>query len=166
MTGAPAETWRKFRFESHSALGIPFDVLTGGFFGAGYFSTRGRKAKGRLPLTNRARRRMRMATWIPLSAIPISLLLVVTAYSLPSWIKGAAGVLGLVVLLAGLIGFLIARSLIGPKGKVIPRPPGIDDQLVELRNVHPAFVIAVQQMQQARAAQYSSTYPPLPPGSI
>jgi hypothetical protein len=112
---------------------------------------------------------MRMATWIPLLAIPLSLLLVVTADSLSSSVKGAAGLLGLLLLLAGLLGFLIARPLVGPKGNVMPRQAGMDYQLIELRNVHPAFVMAVQQMQQARAPQYSATdlqqNLPLPPGS-
>jgi hypothetical protein len=46
--------------------------------------------------------------------------------------------------------------------------PGYYDKLVEIRNVHPAFVAAVTQILQARAQQYVSTQPqanaPLPPG--
>lgn len=39
--------------------------------------------------------------------------------------------------------------------------PGQTDRIVELRNVHPLFVAAVLQRQQASASQY--TYPPQPP---
>ena len=79
-----------------------------------------------------------------------------------------AGV-GLLAFLAGLIGAILIRRLIGPHATVMEQQPGAYDRLVELRHVHPVFVVAVIQAQQARAAQYSSTYapqnPPLPPGS-
>ena len=169
MTGAPAGTSYKFRFATTPASAQVFDVVTGGLFGATYFSSRGRTASGRLPLSFRARRRLRMSTWIPLSTIPLSLLLVATASFLPSSVAGATGIFGIVLVTAGLVGFLVARPLIGPKAKVIRRQPGWDDSLVELRNVHPAFVAAVNQMHADRARQHSSPQPgpdlSLTPGS-
>jgi hypothetical protein len=59
--------------------------------------------------------------------------------------------------------------LVSPRAKVIVQP-GYYDKLVEIRNVHPAFVAAVIQAHQARAAQYvaaplQAAPPPLPPGS-
>jgi hypothetical protein len=68
--------------------------------------------------------------------------------------------LGALALLGGLVGAVVLRRLIGPRAEVREQPPGYPDKPVELRHVHPGFVWAVQQAQQARAAQYVPSYPP------
>jgi hypothetical protein len=70
--------------------------------------------------------------------------------------------LGLLAFLGGLVGAVLLRRLIGPRAVVREQPPGYVDKPVELRHVHPGFVWAVQQAQQARAARYTPTYPPPP----
>jgi hypothetical protein len=81
---------------------------------------------------------------------------------------GLAG-FGLLCFVGGLVGRYAFKPFIGPRAKVMEPPPGYLEQPVELRNVHPAFAAAVLYTQQARAAQYASTYqpqnPPLPPRS-
>lgn len=78
-------------------------------------------------------------------------------------------ILSLLFLLAGMVGLLVIRPLVGPRAKVMEQQPGQYDRLVELRRIHPAFVAAVNQMHQARAAYYASMQPPaglpLAPGS-
>jgi hypothetical protein len=65
-----------------------------------------------------------------------------------------------------MIGRLVVTPLISPRAKVREMAPGHTDRIVELRNVHPLFVAAVLQRQQASALQYA--YPaqsPYRPGS-
>jgi hypothetical protein len=72
---------------------------------------------------------------------------------LASGIAATLLLVGFVAILAGLIGLLVGRAAYGPSAKVFDRQPNQSDRLVELRRVHPTFVIAVQQLQLARAAQ-------------
>ncbi len=55
-------------------------------------------------------------------------------------------------MIVGVFCLLLIRPAIGPRVKVLEQQPGQYDKLVELRNVHPAFVAAVNQMHAARAA--------------
>ena len=71
--------------------------------------------------------------------------------------------LGLLAAVAGLVGALTLRRIIGPRATVMEQQAGHNDRLVELRNVHPAFVAAVRNMQQARAAQHTVMFPPQNP---
>jgi hypothetical protein len=79
-------------------------------------------------------------------------------------------ILSLVTLFAGIVGLLVVRPLIGPRATVMERQSAQFDRLVELRRVHPVFVAAVNQIHQARAAQYAARQAaqnlPLSPGSI
>jgi hypothetical protein len=75
-----------------------------------------------------------------------------------SALAGWFGALALLIFIAGIVGGLVVRRLVGPQGNVMEAPPGYTDRLVELRNVHPTFAAAVQQMHQSRAA-------PVPPPS-
>jgi hypothetical protein len=61
--------------------------------------------------------------------------------------------IGIAALIGGLIASVVARIWIGPKAFVMEQYPGYYDKLVELRNVHPAFVAAVYQMHSAHATQ-------------
>ena len=76
-------------------------------------------------------------------------------------IAGMLVFVGVLLLIGGLVGRFVAMPLICPRGKVTV-PPGYRDKLVELRNVHPAFVATVMQIHQARVQQANV---PLPPGS-
>ena len=74
--------------------------------------------------------------------------------------------LGILVAVGGLIGLVVARRVYGPTGKVEEQRYGQYEPVIELQRVHPNFVMAVQQLQQARAAQYASRMQsPLQPGS-
>jgi hypothetical protein len=60
------------------------------------------------------------------------------------------------------VGLQWGRPLIGPRAKVLKRPPSQADTFVELQRVHPLFVTAVLEMQRARGTAPLSQ----PPGSI
>jgi hypothetical protein len=75
-----------------------------------------------------------------------------TSRPIGSTIAAWLGGLALLMFIVAIIGGLVIRRLVGPQGKVMEARPGYTDRLIEIRNVHPAFVAAVQQMHQARAA--------------
>lgn len=182
VTGAPAETWRKFRFSTPPPWAYALLVLIvcgalGILLGAIVMMAVSEKASGHLPLTRASNRLVGLATWIPsgliLGCIALWTLVPFAAAanvdaSDPN--AGAVGalflVMGALMLVAGLIGRLVVMPLVSPRARVTVQP-GYYDRLVELRNVHPAFVVAVTQILQARAQQYASTQRqanvPLPP---
>jgi NADH:ubiquinone oxidoreductase subunit 6 (subunit J) len=183
VTGAPAETWRKFRFSTPPPWAYALLVLivcgvVGILVGSVVMMAVSEKASGHLPLTRASSRLVGLAIWIPsgliLASIALWTLVAIAAVanvdaSDPN--AGAVGavfiVIGVLMLLFGLIGRLVVMPLVSPRGRVTVQP-GYYDKLVEIRNVHPAFVAAVTQILQARAQQYVSTQPqanaPLPPG--
>lgn len=59
-----------------------------------------------------------------------------------------------------LVGYLVVRPLIGPRGTVMEQQVGYYDKVVELRNVHPAFVAAVNQVLQTRSVQQAAAHSP------
>jgi Na+-transporting methylmalonyl-CoA/oxaloacetate decarboxylase gamma subunit len=163
LTGAPAETWRKFRFRSSP----PWAYLLGAMVAA----LVAEKASGFLPLTRSSSRLVGLALWIPVwlmfGAVGLWLLVAIAAVAnVDASDPNAGGVgfvfvcLGILLLVSGIIGRLVVYPLISPRAR-ITRPPGYYDKLVELRNVHPSFVAAVMQRQQAPAQPTV----PLPPGS-
>lgn len=168
MTGRPAETWKKFNFATPPdwAYALLFLICLGGIGFVAFAVTIAvvsQRASGYLPLTRSSALTARLAFWIPvgiLVAWPVCwliALIVGVAGNNDSTANGVAAtflVLGLACMLAGLVGRLVVTRLITPQAKVMPAAPGQSDRIVELRNVHPAFVAAVQQHQQARAAQY------------
>ena len=72
--------------------------------------------------------------------------------------------LGALLLRAGLVGRMVIMPLVSPRGKVTEQL-GYHDKSVELRNVHPAFVAAVNSIHQRRAAAYAQPNLPQIPGS-
>ncbi|HEY4889680.1 MAG TPA: hypothetical protein VIJ58_14060 [Candidatus Dormibacteraeota bacterium] len=182
MTGAPAETWRKFQFSTAPAWAYLLLLLV--CSGVGVLISLlimylvSRRASGYLPLTKASSRRIALASWIPgglvIGTIAIWVLAAIVGNSSNNATTGAVAavlvILSLLTLLAGFVGLLVVRPLIGPRGTVMEQQPGQFDRVVELRRVHPAFVAAVNQLHQARAAQYAAMQPaqgvPLPPGSI
>ena len=178
MTGRPAETWKKFNFATPPdwAYALLFLICLGGIGFVAFAVTIAvvsQRASGYLPLTRSGARTVRLAFWIPLGfliawpACWLIALIVGVAGNNDSTANGVAGTfvfLGLLCMLGGLVGRLVITRLVTPQAKVAAPAPGQTDRLVELRNVHPAFVVAVQQHQQARAAQYvPAPQLPLPP---
>jgi hypothetical protein len=164
MTGRPAETWKKFRFATPPdwAYGLLLLVCLGGLGILAFaivVAIVSQRASGYLPLTRSSSRTATLAFWIPIGlviAAPVSWLVAIPfAADSQSSLFPVFLFLGFGFLLVGLIGRLAVTPWIAPRAKVFPIAPGQTDRIVELRNVHPAFVAAVQQHQHARAAQYS-----------
>jgi len=150
MTGAPSETWHKFRF----ARGEPLLASVFDPFGGLLWGVMRDKAYGRLPLTRRSRRKVALATWIPWGLIAGTFVLWIAAaifgvsassdnqlVSTAWYVLFAFGVLALI---CGLIGFVV-RALICPRGRLMNGRRGEPD-FFEIRNVHHAFVDAANQM--------------------
>jgi hypothetical protein len=160
MTGAPAEMWRKFVFSKSP----PWAFWVGGLLLAAALADR---VSGYLPLTRASARKI-----VLVRVAFVGLILVGFA----SWAIGFAVaansngglyalffLLGLGALFGGLIGLLLGRAAMGPTGKLLDQTPGQYQRLIELGNVHPAFVTAVQQHQHERYAQaYRQTAPSQP----
>jgi hypothetical protein len=177
MTGAPAETSRKFRFSTPPAWAFVFIFLicVGGI---GFLVTLpltylvSRRASGTLPLTHQSLRRLGlpMRVGIPLTVAGVVLLLIAVIPVIRNPLVGIALVycfdLGALALAIGVVtvesGLQLGRPLIGPRAKVLKRQPGQTDTLIELQRVHPAFVTAMLEMQRARGTAPLSQ----PPGSI
>jgi UPF0716 family protein affecting phage T7 exclusion len=183
MTGAPAQTWRKFRFASPPQWAYALYVLIllgviGLLIAAAVLAGVSQRASGHLPLTRASSRLVGLAMWVPVFLIVAALVLwtivpIAAGFNFDSADANAAAIAGLVylvgavLLISGLVGRLVVMPLVTPRAKVIVQP-GYYDKLVEIRNVHPAFVAAVNQAQQARAAQYAAMSaqanpPPLQP---
>jgi len=162
MTGAQAEMWRKFTFTNTPAWAFMFGAI-----GAAAFSSR---VSGYLPLTRQASKRITRVRWLFAGLIPLAIVFwVAGGIVVPAGddntraaIAGVLFLLGFAAILVGIIGILIGRNYFGPGARIIERR-GQPEPLVELRRVHPAFVAAVQQHQQARAAQLRAAQPPTPP---
>jgi hypothetical protein len=77
MTGAPAETWRKFSFSTTPAWAVallPLVCLGLLPLFIGLYAV-SRRASGRLPLTRASSRRVALASWIPAGLILVSFLM-------------------------------------------------------------------------------------------
>ena len=147
MTGAPAETWRRFTFSKTP----PWAFWAGGIILATVLAER---TTGYLPLTRASAMKLRTVTWTFGGLIPLAVFfwvvgIVLTAVANAGGFIGFFLLLGIGALFAGVVGLFIGRPAIMPSGKVLDPLPGHYESLIELRNVHPAFVDAVQQRQQA-----------------
>jgi hypothetical protein len=171
MTGAPAETWRRFKFATSPAWAYAFSALVAVLVAE--------RASGFLPLTMASSRMVGLARWVPRGLvigsgvlwIAIAIAAVANVGAAAANAGDVAGLfvfLGVLMLVAGLVGRFVFMPLVCPRGRVTLLA-GYPDKLVELRNVHQAFVSAVTQAHQARAQQYPGMQPqanvPLPPGS-
>ena len=184
MTGQPVETWRKFRFSTpppwaYALLALLFIGILGLIIAASVMNAVSLKATGYLPLTRRSRQIIDLAVWLPIGLIlgsfaVITGVVIAAMANVDAADANAGGVAGISVLVAavlltsGLILRLVVTPLVSIRAHVTIQP-GYYDRLVEIRHVHPAFVAAVIQRQQARAAQYAPVQPPasipLLPGS-
>ena len=180
MTGRPAETWKKFKFATPPAWTYALLILVC-LGGLGFIAFTivvaavAERASGFLPLTRSSSRTVTLVFWIPLALLiawPICWVLawIIGSSSSDATSSTATGVfvwLGIFCLAAGLIGRLLVTPLISPRAKVMELAPGQIDRIVELRNVHPLFVAAVLQRQQAHASQFAyPAHSPYLPGSI
>jgi hypothetical protein len=163
MTGAPAETWRKFSFSTAP----PWAFWVGGVIVAALMS---RRASGYLPLTRASVKRLRLFTWSFFGLLPLAVIFwiasaITSSVNGPVWsaITSLLFVLGIGSIIVCLIGIVIARRLFGPTGKIFEPQPGQYESLIELRNVHPNFVAAVQQLQYARAQSAYAAPSPFQP---
>jgi hypothetical protein len=173
MTGRPAETWKRFKFATPPdwTYALLILVCLGGIgilAHAIVVAAMSQRASGYLPLTRSSSRTATLAFWIPVGlllavpvAIAITLIFAVSSNDPTGSLAAVFFWLSALMLGFGLLGRLLVRPLICPRGKVMEMAPGQNDRIVELRNVHPAFVTAVQQHQQVRAAQYAPA-PPAP----
>jgi ABC-type dipeptide/oligopeptide/nickel transport system permease component len=175
MTGAPAETWRRFRFTTPPAWALLFVFLI--WVGIGFFLTLplaylvGRHASGRLPLTRESKRRLEIPIWAGVAALAVTAVAWIVA-AIAASIQpdptnpagGAASLLSLASLVLVWLGvptFVLGVVLLefgvqlgplpyGPRAKVKKQVPGQPDRVVELQRLHPAFVEAVLEMQRSR----------------
>ncbi len=179
MSGRPAETWRRFKFSTPPdwAYALLALVCLGGLGVIAFavvMALVAQRATGFLPLTKASSSTVTMATWIPggllIGGFVTWLIALVIALSsndsTASAVAGWSFFLGLLLIIAGIVGWLVFKPLICPRAKVMEAAPGQNDRIVELRNVNPLFVAAVMQHQQARAAQHAApAQPPFLPGS-
>jgi hypothetical protein len=180
MTGAPAETSRRFRFSTAPLWAVLFLFLI--CIGVGFLVSLplaymvGRHASGTLPLTRRSKRLLEIPKWAGAASIgcaALALILAAIAFSMQHDATNPTAALASVLLITlaipalalGVvlleIGFQLGASPYGPRAKVRKLEPGQPDRVVELMWVHPAFVAAVLDMQRSRAEPNLS----LPPGS-
>jgi hypothetical protein len=164
MTGRPAELWRKFKFSTPPTwvYALLILILAGGIGILLYVlvvNLVSQKAEGFLPLTRAGRNRLWLYIGVVVALLPISFIVFFVGLAFGSGTDATSSTISVVLVLAGLLLFILfiagalMRSLFGPRAKVSEPIPGQTDRVVELRNVHPNFVAAVQQQHAARAAQ-------------
>ena len=170
MTGRPAETWRRFKFVTapgwtYSLLVL---ILAGGLgliVHAVVVRLVAQRASGYLPLTRASSKLAIVLRWAPAS------LFVAGIVSWVVWLVAASNngqpaqsmalafaLLGVLLFLSAWTARLLVRPLVCPRARVMEMAPGHNDRIVELRNVHPAFVAAVQLSQQQRAQTYANYF--------
>jgi hypothetical protein len=156
MTGAQAETWRRFSFST--APGWAFWV--GGLLVAALTA---RRASGYLPLTHASVKKLRTLTWGTAALIPLALVMFAIGLAVPDGtVTFVLVTLAFATLIVGVLALAVVRRAFGPRGKVLEPQPGHYQSLVELNNVHPAFAFAVQQLQQMRSQQAYASQSPNP----
>jgi hypothetical protein len=102
-------------------------------------------------------------TWSVVSLFPLAVVLFLPALVVQSGtLTFALVVLAFAALVVEILGLSVVRRANGPTGEVLEPQPGHFQSLVELNNVHPAFVTAVQQLQQMRAQQAYQAQSPHP----
>ena len=159
MSGRPAEVWGRFRFvtapEWAGALHILPLLLTGIGLVAIVLLTAAvsRRAGGWLPLTRSSRRTLRIVFWTFTG-------LLVGGIAAAFWGLGAIVLApemhgrqaAMITFILGAIGYLVVRPRVGPQGIVSAQWVRGLGNVVELRNVHPVFALAVHQLQEQRVA--------------
>jgi len=170
MSGPPAEIWKRFKFATPPQWAYALLVLIclggiGLIIYAVVVSAVSQWASGFLPLTRSSRRTVDLVIWVPAGLLiawaalwGVAAVIAVSANddSLVT-LAGVCFWIGLLLMIAGLVGRLVITRLVVPQAKVTEPQPGYFDKLVELRNVHPNFVQALHQRQVARLAQSTAS---------
>jgi len=170
MTGRPAEAWKRFKFSTPPQWAYALLVLIclGGIGLIVYgvvVTAVSQRASGFLPLTRASRRTVDLVIVVPIGLITAWAALwaaaaVIGFSATDESLVTLAGVffwIGLLCMIAGLVGRLVITKLVVPHAKVMEPQPGYFDKLVELRNVHPNFVQAVHQQHATRLAQQTTS---------
>jgi hypothetical protein len=123
-----------------------------------------RRAGGWLPLTRSSRRKLRTVFWTFTGLLVGGIaagLWGLGAIVLAPEMQGPQTALGLRLMVVGLTSFIMGalgqvavRPRVGPQGIVTAQWVRGLGNVVDLRNVHPVFVIAVDRLQHQRAAMY------------
>jgi len=183
MSGRPAETWKRFKFVTAPtwAYWLLLLVCAGGLGFIAYAiatAAVAQRASGYLPLTRASSRTATLAFWVPTGLLIAWIVAWAVAAGIGfsstdpnvSAMGGVSFGLGFLFLGTGLVGRLIVAPFLRPRAKVMEMTPAQNDRIVELRNVHPNFVAALNQVYQSRSARYAAMSAPgsvpLPPGSI
>lgn len=167
MTGLPAQTRRRFRFFRAPSWSFVFVFLM--LVGIGFLISGlliflvAQKVSGYLPLTRASSTRMALVLRISIAIVLAALAMLIPAAAFAMTgepLAQFASVLlvsfGLLVFLFGFtglqVGLQVLKPMYGPTALVLPARTDYPGTWIELRNVHPNFVAAVQQQQAARGA--------------
>jgi hypothetical protein len=166
ISGRPAETWKRFKFATAPtwAYWLLLLVCAGGLGFIAYAiatAAVAQRASGYLPLTHSSSRTATLAFRVPTGLLIAWIVAWAAAAGIGYWstdpnvstIGGVSFGLGFLFLGAGLVGRLIVAPSVRPRAKVMEMAPGQNDRIVELRNVHPNFVSAVNQVHLSRMAR-------------
>ena len=171
MTGLPAETRRRFRFFRAPGWSFAFVFLI--CAGVGFLISGlliflvSDKVSGYLPLTSASARRLGLLMRVSVAIVGVALVMLIAAAFLATTGESLAQLASVLLVSTGLPVFLLGftglqfglqvlKPVYGPTALVLPRDAMHPDRWIELRNVHPAFVAAVQQQHAARTAQGQS----------
>lgn len=160
MSGRPADRWQKFTFRTApgwiwALAPLALVGLIGWVVIVIVRYTVTRTAKGVLPLHHSRRAQLLWLRWGSAGAILLGpAIFIAGLIANNGWIVLVGGLLFVVAVLFA----AFALRWFGPRAKVV-EIPGYPMFLLELRNVHPAFVQALAEIQAGRLA---TPYQPLP----
>ncbi len=171
MTGLPAETRRRFRFFRAPGWSIVFVFLI--CAGVGFLISGlliflvADKVSGYLPLTWASARRLGLLMRVSVGIVGVALVMLIAAAYLATAGESLTQLASVLLVAAGLpvflfgftglqVGLQVLKPVYGPTAVVLPLDAAHPGRWIELRNVHPQFVAAVQQQHAARAAQGQS----------
>ncbi|HEV2415450.1 MAG TPA: hypothetical protein VGX27_11620 [Candidatus Dormibacteraeota bacterium] len=166
-SGEPADAWWRIRLFTPYRWAVPLVFLSlllviGFVIGGALGYLLARRVSGHLPMRAQYARRLWMLPRVSAAILAAGVVMLVAALHAPplnNVVLGLAGILAFTVspifILIGLlgvqIGLQVAWNPLAPRGKVFARKPGDPDRIVEISNVHPAFVAAAQAMYSARS---------------
>ncbi len=170
MSGQPAEVWGRFRFATAPQWAAALHILPLMVTGVGLVliflitAAVSRRVGGWLPLTRSSRRKLRAVFWTFTGLLVGGLAAGfwgLGAVVLAPDMQGSQVAVGFLLLAVGLtsfimgaLGHVVVRPRVGPQGIVTAQWVRGLGNVVELRNLHPVFVIAVERLQHQRAAMY------------
>jgi hypothetical protein len=161
-TGAPADAQMRVAFSSAPGW-IYLLILAGGLIFLIVYYAVAKRARGRLPVTLRERRRVGLLRLSPLLVILIALAMMIGSTAIPdTGTGGVVALFGLLLIVVAIVLALVIRRMI-VRGKVF-EDPSTKARWVELKGVHPAFAEAVNDFYRAgrplAAPAMAATLPP------